>query len=121
MSPDVKDMKNECIMCKTHRNGYDRAVRMLGVNIIEVETKEEMEAAVNDRTAMILIMGQSIEAGPITFEDMIAIGAYVDGSNPSIDYAKKVMPKINGFLRQDIMRSVSYEMGIQQLKGIVQS
>jgi uncharacterized pyridoxal phosphate-dependent enzyme len=74
MPPNVKDMKNECIMCKSHRNGYDRAVRMLGVNIIEVETKEEMEAAVNERTAMILIMGQSIKTGTITFENMIAIG-----------------------------------------------
>lgn len=53
-------------------------------------------------------------------EDMIAIGAYVDGSNPKIDYAKKIMPRINDFLRQEIMRSVPYEMGLQQLKGIVQ-
>lgn len=34
-------------------------------------------------------------------EDLINIGAYVDGSNPTIDRAKSKIGAINGFLRQD--------------------
>jgi len=52
-------------------------------------------------------------------EDMISIGAYVDGSNPRIDEAKKLMPKINNFLRQDIHRRISFENGVSELTRIM--
>ena len=32
--------------------------------------------------------------------DLVDIGAYVKGSNPEIDYALKMMPEVNAFLRQ---------------------
>ncbi len=52
-------------------------------------------------------------------EDMISIGAYVDGSNPKIDYAKKIMPEIDSFLKQDINTGVSYENSISKLETII--
>ncbi len=52
-------------------------------------------------------------------EDLIAIGAYVDGSNPKIDYAKKMIDKINLFLRQDISQKVSFEAGVNRLTGLL--
>ncbi|ACN16784.1 FliI [Desulforapulum autotrophicum HRM2] len=51
-------------------------------------------------------------------EDMISIGAYVDGSDARIDEAKRLMPKIDGFLRQDMHRRVSIEMGLGELRRI---
>jgi len=51
-------------------------------------------------------------------EDLISIGAYVDGSDPKIDYAKKMIEKINAFLRQDIAEKVSFEVGISRLKKL---
>ncbi len=51
-------------------------------------------------------------------EDMISIGAYVDGSDPKIDQAKKIMPAINRFLRQDIEKRVSIDMGVAELAKI---
>jgi len=39
-------------------------------------------------------------------EDLIRIGAYVDGSDPDIDVAKKLIGKIDSSLRQDISRKV---------------
>nr|WP_222424111.1 FliI/YscN family ATPase [Desulfamplus magnetovallimortis] len=53
-------------------------------------------------------------------EDMIAIGAYVDGSNPRIDQAKRLMPGINGFLRQDMSRRIPFEMGVKELTQVLQ-
>ena len=35
-------------------------------------------------------------------EDLINIGAYIDGTDPQIDLAKKMIHKINSFLQQDI-------------------
>jgi len=37
-------------------------------------------------------------------EDLINIGAYVAGSNPDIDRAIKLMPRVNAFLRQGMTR-----------------
>ncbi len=70
--PDLRTMKNECIVPRNHRNVYDRAIWMAGLKMVEIETAEEMEAAVNDRTAMITSAGQSFGRG-ISLEDIVRI------------------------------------------------
>ncbi len=54
-------------------------------------------------------------------EDMISIGAYVEGTNPRIDHAKKIMPKINQLLKQEITETIPYEAGLNQLIRICNS
>ncbi|MDJ0830859.1 MAG: FliI/YscN family ATPase [Desulfobacterales bacterium] len=49
-------------------------------------------------------------------EDMITIGAYVDGSDSRIDTAKVLVPKINAFMQQEIGRKIPYEQSLQQLR-----
>ena len=51
-------------------------------------------------------------------EDMIAIGAYTDGSDPKIDEAKKFVPKINTFLKQGITEKVFFNDALQELEKI---
>jgi flagellum-specific ATP synthase len=51
-------------------------------------------------------------------EDLINIGAYVDGSDPEIDYAKKMMGAIDSFLMQDIYQKVGFDESIARLKGL---
>jgi flagellum-specific ATP synthase len=41
-------------------------------------------------------------------EDLINIGAYVDGSNPKIDRAKNSIDTVNGFLRQPVTDKAKY-------------
>ena len=43
-------MKNEVIFQRSHRYGYDHAIRNCGVKIIEVETADELERAINPNT-----------------------------------------------------------------------
>ena len=45
--PDTTGMKTEVIMQKSHRFGYDHAVRNCGIRIVEVESAEELERAAN--------------------------------------------------------------------------
>lgn len=52
-------------------------------------------------------------------EDMINIGAYTDGADPQIDLAKKMAPRINDFLRQQIETCVTTEEGYAELAGIL--
>lgn len=54
-------------------------------------------------------------------EDMISIGAYVDGSNPRIDKAKKLMPSIDNFLRQDMNQRIDLNTGIAQLTSLLKA
>ncbi len=48
-------------------------------------------------------------------EDLINIGAYVKGSNPTIDTAIEYMPVINGFLRQDMSDLYSFEDSVKEV------
>lgn len=51
-------------------------------------------------------------------EDLIRIGAYVDGSDPEIDAAKKIMGTIKAFLQQGIYEKISFQESMDQLKNI---
>ena len=51
-------------------------------------------------------------------EDLINIGAYVDGSDAQIDQAKKMINQINAFLKQGINQKVPFEESISKLKGL---
>jgi len=55
--PDLRRLKNQVVMPRESRNVYDHATRTLGVEIIEVDSVAELEAAIGPRTAMIQILG----------------------------------------------------------------
>jgi seryl-tRNA(Sec) selenium transferase len=50
--PDLTGMKSEVIIQKSHRNPFDHQLRSTGIKLIEIETADELRAAVNERTAM---------------------------------------------------------------------
>jgi len=52
-------------------------------------------------------------------EDLINIGAYVEGSNPEIDYAKRKINAVNQFLCQEIEEKITPEMSIEQLIALM--
>lgn len=62
--------KTEVIIPRYSRNAYDHAIRNIGVTIVEVSSPEELEKAINSKTAMIYIMtGPSTEPGqPLSLE-----------------------------------------------------
>jgi L-seryl-tRNA(Ser) seleniumtransferase len=72
--PDTTGMKNEVIIQKSHRFGYDHAVRAVGTRLIEVETREELQAAVNDRTAMMLYLNSNDPKGKVKRAEFVEIG-----------------------------------------------
>jgi L-seryl-tRNA(Ser) seleniumtransferase len=72
--PEITGMKSEVIIQKSHRYGYDHAVRNCGIKMIEVETPEELEKAVNERTAMMLFFNDADPKGKIKIDEFIALG-----------------------------------------------
>ena len=63
--PDLSGLKNEAILPAYSHNVYDHAVRMLGVKLVIVHDKAELEAAFNERTAMAYILGGPGDDGPL--------------------------------------------------------
>lgn len=61
-------------MQKSHRFGYDHAVRNCGVTIVEVETAAELEAAISPKTAMMLFYNNNNSVGQIRDEEFVRLG-----------------------------------------------
>lgn len=51
-------------------------------------------------------------------EDLINIGAYKSGSNPSIDYAISKIDAVNGFLCQDVDEKFDFETSVEMLEHL---
>ncbi len=85
--PDLRGLKNEVIIQKSHRYSYDHGVRNAGVQFVEVETVEELEAAVNEKTTMLFFFFLNDAKGAIKLEEFAALGkkhavpTMIDGSN----------------------------------------
>ena len=71
---DLSGMKDEVILQKSHNIGYAHALRNCGVKIVEVETLEELEAAINDQTAMLWFLNYANPKGQIKYKEFIAMG-----------------------------------------------
>jgi L-seryl-tRNA(Ser) seleniumtransferase len=71
--PDTNGMKNEVIFQRTHRFGYDHAIRNVGVKIVEVETQQELESAINEKTAMLFFLNSADPNGRIKRQEFAQI------------------------------------------------
>ena len=67
---DMSGLKNEVIIQKSHRYGYDHAIRNCGVRFVEVETMDQYQQAFNDRTVMAHFFNAA-EGGKISREDWL--------------------------------------------------
>ncbi len=72
--PNLVNMKSEVIIQKSHRFGYDHAVRNCGVRMVEVETVQELERAVTWHTAMMLFYNNNNSEGQIRDEEFVRLG-----------------------------------------------
>ena len=72
--PNLAGMKSEVIIQKSHRFGYDHAVRNCGVRLVEVETREDLERAVNEKTAMMLFYNNNNKEGRIQDAEFVELG-----------------------------------------------
>lgn len=67
------DMKSEVIMLNAHQIGYAHAIRNTGAHIVYVDTRKELEKAINEKTAMMFFLNANANRGEISHEEWIAI------------------------------------------------
>jgi uncharacterized pyridoxal phosphate-dependent enzyme len=63
--PNLAGLKSEVIVPEYSHNVYDHAIRMLGVKLVVVKTKAELESVFNERTAMAYILAGPNDDGPL--------------------------------------------------------
>jgi L-seryl-tRNA(Ser) seleniumtransferase len=92
--PDTSGMKNEVIQQKTHRSGYEAQIELVGAKVVTVETLDQLQNAISNRTAMMFFLNKSDPLGQIKRADWIRIAKQRD--IPSFnDAASDATPKEN--------------------------
>jgi L-seryl-tRNA(Ser) seleniumtransferase len=72
--PDVSGFpRNEVIIQKSHRYPFDHQIRQTGAKLVEVETREEMIAAINARTVAIHFTNILSDNGKVSGPETVAI------------------------------------------------
>src|SRR6476661_324816 len=68
------DMKSEVICQKAHDEVYNHAFINTGCKIVIVETVEDVEKAINEKTALLSFIKILADKGKITHEEWVALG-----------------------------------------------
>jgi len=92
--PDVTGMKAEVIVQKGHNIGYVHALTNTGAKIVEIENVQELEKAINEKTAMMWFLNTYAPMGKIQHEEWVAI-AKKHKIPTMIDMAADVPPVSN--------------------------
>ncbi|MGO8718161.1 MAG: selenocysteine synthase [Acidobacteriaceae bacterium] len=88
----MDSLKNEAIMQKGHRYGYDHALSNCGVRIVEVETLDEYRAAFTPKTVMAHFFNAAA-SGTISREDWVRVSH--EHNIPCMNDAAADMPPIS--------------------------
>ncbi len=72
--PDTTGLRNELVIQKAHKCEYEPQMLLLGAKLVWVETLEELEGAINARTAMLFFLNRYEPLGQIKRHDWLRIG-----------------------------------------------
>ncbi|MDX1935171.1 MAG: aminotransferase class V-fold PLP-dependent enzyme [Capsulimonadales bacterium] len=95
--PDLTGLKNEVILHRTQRNGYDFAVRQVGVRVVEIgdrsgTTRTDLETAITSRTAAIFWFAGALSSpGDLPLPEVISV-ARAHGIPVIVDAAAQLPP-----------------------------
>jgi len=92
-----------------NRGHYPAIDVLASISRVMRDVSQKDHVVVRDRAVSVLASYRGAE-------DMITIGAYIDGSDPDVDEAKHLMPGIVQFLRQDTNRKVDMQSSVNGLK-----
>ncbi|MCX6375754.1 MAG: hypothetical protein NTU88_06935, partial [Armatimonadetes bacterium] len=94
-----------------HRNHYPAIDVLASVSRLMPEVTLQEHQAAGGTLRDVLATYRSAE-------DLINIGAYVDGSTPKIDHAKAHIDSVNAFLRQAVAEQATYPETVSALQNL---
>jgi L-seryl-tRNA(Ser) seleniumtransferase len=95
--PDLTGMKNEILVQRSHRYGYDHSVRAVGVQMVEIESVEELEKALGGSTAMMHFWCDAEPNGKISAAEWAALGK--KHGIPTFADAADILPPVDNLTK----------------------
>jgi L-seryl-tRNA(Ser) seleniumtransferase len=72
--PDISGLKNEVILQKAHHSGYEPQIAIAGAKLVWVETMDELERAISERTAMLFFVNRHDPEGQVKRDAWVRLG-----------------------------------------------
>ena len=92
--PNRDGIRFEVIQQKSHRSGYEHQMELCGAKIVTIQTRKELESAINERTGMLFFLNKADPDGEIHAEDWVKMGK--EHNIPTMnDAASDATPKEN--------------------------
>lgn len=114
--PNVEGLKSEVITQNSHNTGYVHALKNTGITIVPVETVQELENAINEKTAMLWFLNYAAPYGQIQHEEWVASGKKYNIPT-MIDIAADVPPVENLWKYNDMGFDLVCISGGKGLRG----
>jgi uncharacterized pyridoxal phosphate-dependent enzyme len=121
--PDTAGLKNQVIIHRCQRNGYDHAARQTGARIVEIGMAHstqawELDAAITDRTACVLYFaGAHFAGGALPLAQVVEI-AHARGVPVIVDGAAQIPPITNlSYFTREVGADIAIFSGGKGLRG----
>lgn len=93
--PNVDNFeKNELVLQESHSHGYTHALMTTGIKPVTVKTREELDSAINKKTALMFFLNATALEGNIKHEEWLSV-AKEHGIPTIIDIAADIPPVEN--------------------------
>ena len=89
--PNTSGMKNEIIQQRAHRSGYEAQMWLVGAKTVWVDTRNDLENAINENTAMMFFLNKADPLGEIKRAEWIEV-ARANGVPTMNDAAADIPP-----------------------------
>jgi D-glucosaminate-6-phosphate ammonia-lyase len=71
--PFTEGMVNRVIIPTKQRFAYDQAVRMIGCHIVEIDTRAELDKALEEPVAMVVLLGKQEHLSAVRLEEIASV------------------------------------------------
>jgi uncharacterized pyridoxal phosphate-dependent enzyme len=71
--PFTDGMINRVIIPRKQRFAYDQAVRMIGCHIVEIDTREELDKALEEPVALVVLLGKQEHLTAVRLEEIASV------------------------------------------------
>ena len=115
--PNVEGFeKNEVIVQKGHNHDYIHALSNTGIKPVEIETREQLEKAINSKTALMYFLNESTPHGKILHEEWLEVAKKYNIPT-IIDIAADIPPVENLWKYNDMGFSLVCVSGGKAIRG----
>jgi L-seryl-tRNA(Ser) seleniumtransferase len=115
--PNVENFeKNEVIVQKGHNHDYIHALTNTGIKPVEIETREQLDKAINGKTALMYFLNESSPHGKILHEEWLEV-ARKNNIPTIIDIAADIPPVENLWKYNDMGFDLVCVSGGKAIRG----